>query len=309
MQSALACPPILSIPHSSFQFYVPGLAAHSLPRYKLVILHSPLALRLGAYAADSGEFLFFEDHPWPDPANIEAIWLHGFLSKHPVIGQILNPEAVYLEVQTGHFAWLPSALFDSEAGLQYLNLTTELAPDAYIPMANNWQLGDGEGDLVCQFAVQTEIYLALDGLFGTKLKVVHHTLAHLAALPALHKDAADASCTILQVLIEENWVGICASKNGKPLLGCACIYEAEEDLLEYVQQIADNLAFDYQRDIVIFQGQVLRQSAIFKKFFPYFSHLRFASFPFSEGVAATKPLGDLEAHRYYDFFATAAAQL
>lgn len=275
--------------------YRPDLTPDQLQGATLCVQHSPRHIRIGAYGEEG--FLFGEEFRCED-LGMPKCQIEALLKGHALVADLSVFREVRLLLQTGHFAWIPEALFNPDLGLDYLNLTASLDAKAYQACRS-----DLPGGIVNIFAFPKKELQFWQKKELPNLRIYHHTDVQHRLLPRL---AAEKPGKAIQLLLEEQWAGVMVSDGEAPLLANAVTFSSEEEISNFTRHVAEACQFDFLRDSVLLQGQIVRESTIYKRLFPYFAKLQF-----SPSLAPDETRGvfnDLDAHRFFDLMALPAME-
>ncbi len=278
--------------------YRPDLTPEQLAGTTLCVQHSPRHIRIGAYNEEG--FLFGEEFRCEDILDMRGgaskCQIEVLLKNHPLVSDLNVFREVRLLLQTGHFAWIPEALFNPDLGLDYLNLTASLDQRQHVACRS-----DLPGGIVSIFAFpKREIQFWQKKDFKS-LRIYHHADVQHRLLPKL---SAERPGKVLQLLLEEQWAGVMVSDGEAPLLANAVTFSTEEEISNFTRHVAEACQFDFLRDSVMLQGQIVRESTIYKRLFPYFAKLQFS--PSLAGDESRGVFADLDSHRFFDLMALPA---
>lgn len=274
-----------------FSLSHPDLSPEMLEESHLVVQYSPRHLRLAASHPVHGLVLGQEFAHHLLPENPQG-HLHSVLEGHSVFNNQVKPARITILVQTGVFVLVPNLWFNPSLGNLYFNLNT--MPTAGLQPCH----AAVNGDITAVFALpQAEANFIVNYFQGLPVAYTH------ASLPQIQLSASHvATPGFMQVLIEDRWALVTASRSGQLLLSVAVTFSVAEELVEYLRSAWSELNLDSNGDELQLQGQVIRSSDIYRRIYPFFNNITFAFSALPENSVIGQ---DLEPQRYFDLFSVA----
>ena len=142
----------------------------------LIVQHSPRALRIAIRETLSNHIRLLHEYETASEAETGVEQGDLFTHLQPVYTEAHITQC-QLYVQTGHFALIPSELFDPTIGLRYLDMTANL-PDGLTAASTN------HGVFTNVFAVDTSLLIQLKNLHLPLTRICHQVdVQHVFATP------------------------------------------------------------------------------------------------------------------------------